>query len=601
MFFGRVGSMRSSVREINIVWFSVLSLLVGVATGYGAVGFRYLIGWIHNLAFLGQWSHEYDANLFTPASIWGPLVILVPVAGAVIVTFLTRNFAPEARGHGVPEVMDAIYYGAGVIRPVVVIVKSLASAISIGTGASVGREGPIVQIGSAIASTVGGWFRLAPWQRITLVAAGAGGGIAATFNTPLGAVLFAVELMLPEVSIRTFMPVAIATGMSTVLGRKYLGDQPAFLLPDNFPSLHADFGWMAEFVLLGVIVGVAATLYVRAIYWSEDILEARLKNDYVRHMVGMAFVGCLFYGFMLTVGHYHVQGVGYSTIQAIINGELAGGLLLGVLFTAKLMATSVTLGAGASGGVFSPALFLGATLGGAFGTVVDAVSVMPVSMVPTFAMIGMAAMVGSATGAAMTAVVMIFEMTRDYDLVMPMILSVAVAQGIRRYLSVDNIYTLKLTRRGHHIPMSLHSHMFMVRRADDVMRSDIIRLPGTTTLKELDEQDLLYDKPGYVVVTRNERILGLIDVDATLRAVREADPELTLAQLAHHDFTVVRAGMVMFDVLNRMGSKGVRVALVVRPVAGVPRANDVLGLITETEIAESVSDSLTFRSASGSS
>ncbi|HHQ14057.1 MAG TPA: CBS domain-containing protein, partial [Chromatiales bacterium] len=172
---------------------------------------------------------------------------------------------------------------------------------------------------------------------------------------------------------------------------------------------------------------------------------------------------------------------------------------------------------------------------------------------------------------------------------------------IRRYLSVDNIYTLKLTRRGHHIPMSLHSHMFMVRRADDVMRSDIIRLPGTTTLKELDEQDLLYDKPGYVVVTRNERILGLIDVDATLRAVREADPELTLAQLAHHDFTVVRAGMVMFDVLNRMGSKGVRVALVVRPVAGVPRANDVLGLITETEIAESVSDSLTFRSASGSS
>ena len=181
---------------------SVLGVLVGLITG--AVLFRDLIGLLHNLAFEGRFAIAYDANLFTPPSPWGPFIILIPVVGALCVTFLTVNFAPEAEGHGVPEVMDAIYYQEGVIRPIVAIIKSLASAISIGTGAAVGREGPIIQIGSSLASTLGQIFPMPAWQRITLVAAGAGAGIAATFNTPIGGVMFAVELMLPEVSARTF-------------------------------------------------------------------------------------------------------------------------------------------------------------------------------------------------------------------------------------------------------------------------------------------------------------------------------------------------------------------------------------------------------------
>jgi len=587
--------VKVATRDVNLVFFSILSLLVGIATGYGAVGFRLLIGWIHNLTFLGIWSPGYDANLFTPPSIWGPLVILVPVLGAVIVTFLVRNFAPEARGHGVPEVMDAIYYRAGVIRPVVVIVKSLASAISIGTGASVGREGPIVQIGSAIASTLGGWCRLAPWQRITLVAAGAGGGIAATFNTPLGAVLFAVELMLPEVSVRTFMPVAIATGMSTFLGRKYLGDEPAFLLPQNLHGLEPGFGALAVFVLLGALVGIAATAYVRGIYWTEDLFERRIRNDYLRHMIGMAIVGALFYSLMVTVGHYHVQGVGYATVEAVLSGQLSFGLLLFVLFAAKLVATSITLGSGASGGVFSPALFLGATVGGGFGALLDTWFPGPFSTIPALAMIGMAAMVGSTTGAAMTAIVMIFEMTRDYDLVMPMIIAVAIAQGVRRFLSEDNIYTLKLTRRGRYIPMSLHSHMFMVRRAADVMSATLVRLPGSMSLQEFNYGRNVERTTRHVLVTRGPRIIGLIDVDATLRAIQEADPELTLGQLADRRFTIVREDSMMFDVIKRMSGKSVSAVLVVGRDQAMPRARDVRGIITETEIADSVSASLMFR------
>jgi chloride channel protein, CIC family len=225
------------IRPIGLVRLSLLALVVGIVTGFGAVGFRDLIGLIHNLLFLGQTAFRYDANLFTPASPWGPFVILVPVIGAVGVTFLVTKFAPEAKGHGVPEVMDAIYYKGGIIRPVVAVVKSLASALAIGSGAAVGREGPIIQIGSALGSTLGQIVHMPAGQRITLVAAGAGAGIAATFNTPIGGVMFAIELMMSEVSVRTFLPVAISTGAATFIERFFLGQQPAFAVPPLPPPL----------------------------------------------------------------------------------------------------------------------------------------------------------------------------------------------------------------------------------------------------------------------------------------------------------------------------------------------------------------------------
>ena len=218
-------------RQLSLAQLSLLALGLGVVTGLGAVLFRDLIGLIHNLLFTGHAVVHYDANVFTAPAPWGALVILVPVLGALGVTFLVNNFAPEAKGHGVPEVMDAIYYKGGVIRPVVALVKSLASAIAIGSGSSVGREGPIIQIGSALGSTLGQIIRMPAGQRIALVAAGAGAGIAATFNTPIGGVMFAIELMMPEVSVETFLPVAIATGTATFVGRWFFGDAPAFHVP----------------------------------------------------------------------------------------------------------------------------------------------------------------------------------------------------------------------------------------------------------------------------------------------------------------------------------------------------------------------------------
>ncbi|MGH6664075.1 MAG: chloride channel protein, partial [Pseudolabrys sp.] len=398
------------INRIGLLGLSLLALVVGMVTGLGAVAFRALIAFIHNAFFLGSVSIVYDANQFTAPGPWGPFVILVPVIGGLIVTFLVTNYAPEARGHGVPEVLDAIYYKEGKIRPVVAAIKSLASAFSIGTGAAVGREGPIIQIGATLGSSFGQLIHMAPWQRITLVAAGAGAGIAATFNTPIGGVMFAIELMLPELSARTFLPVALSTGAATFVGRVFLGLQPAFVVPSAF-YLHTEqppFVALLAFALLGALIGLAATAFIRTLVFAEDTFP-KIKNPYLRHSAGMLMIGALIYALLRYQGHYFVEGVGYATIQAILQDNLVGFALLLSLFAAKLFATSVSLGSGASGGIFSPSLFMGATLGAAFGGLCNTIG--PIHGVDpvTCAIIGMAAMVGGGTGAAMTAVTMIFE------------------------------------------------------------------------------------------------------------------------------------------------------------------------------------------------
>ena len=426
----------SDARPLNLVALCSLALFVGIVAGFGAVVFRALIAFIHNLLFLGQISFVYEANLFTPPSPWGPLVILVPIVGGMGVVFLVNNFAPEAKGHGVPEVMDAIFYKEGRIRPVVALVKSLASALSIGSGAAVGREGPIIQIGSSFGSTLGQILKMPPWQRITLVSAGAGAGIAATFNTPLGGVMFAAEIMMPEVSPRTFLPVVIATGAATYIGRLFFGVHPAFEVP---PLQIADVRMigaaaLTSFVVLGVLCGLASWAFIRVLYWMETVFPKVPGNDYTRHAIGMALVGTMMYALMVFQGHYFIEGVGYATIQSILKENMTSIVLLAVLFVGKLLATTLSLGSGSSGGIFSPSLFMGATLGGAFGALMDMALPAAGVGVGEAAMVGMAAVVGGATGGAMTAIVMIFEMTRDYNIMVPAILAVAASLGVRRVL-----------------------------------------------------------------------------------------------------------------------------------------------------------------------
>ena len=578
--------------SIGLFYLSLLALVVGSITGLGAVFFRGLIALIVNFGFNGKISVFYDANEFIPASPWGPWIILVPVLGGLVVVFLVENFAPEARGHGVPEVLDAIYYGEGRIRAVVAVIKSVASAISIGSGAAVGREGPIIQIGSTLGSVLGQWIPMMPWQRITLVAAGAGAGIAATFNTPIGGVMFAIELMLPEISARTFLPVALATGAATFVGRVFLGLQPAFSVPAAL-AMHneqAPIPALLVFAMLGILIGLAAVAFIRGLVLCEDTFE-KVPNPYLRHALGMAMVGALFYYLLIYQGHYYIEGVGYATIQAILDDHLLGiGLLFG-LFAAKIFATNVSLGSGASGGIFSPSLFMGATLGAAFGTIVTALG--PVHGVDTVncAIIGMAAMVGGGTGAAMTAVTMIFEMTRDYDIIMPIIVATAIAIGVRRLLSRENIYTVKLVERGHLIPKALHANMNQVRNAEEEMNKSVLILPAETEIAAF----LRETSAGgfkHIVVTEGERIIGVLRVNTELRiGLESAYSGVRLGDIAQKNFTVSRAEDVVFDVVERMWRRAASMSIVTKG-RGVPRAGNIVGMISKEHIADSVADSV---------
>lgn len=537
-------------RTLNAPSLWGLSILVGIVAGVGAIAFRALISIFHNFLFFGKFSTVYDANVHTPPSAWGPWVILVPVVGALGVSFLVKNFAPEAKGHGVPEVMDAVYHRKGIIRPEVSVVKAFASALSIGSGASIGREGPIIQIGSSFGSTIGQLLSLPVWQRITLIAAGAGGGIAATFNTPVGGVLFAVEIILHEVSARTLVPVVTATATATYVGQLYFGPHPSFFIP----ALETSYLVVAKPLLLvayaglGALAGLVSALFIWSIYKGEEIFEKYVKGGYyVQHMTGMLVVGALMYTLMYFFGHYYIQGVGYATIQDLLTGVGYPAYLLLLLFAAKLLATSLTLGSGASGGVFSPALFLGATSGATWGVVLNyffpALHVSPAA----FAVAGMGAVVGGATGAPMAAIVMIFEMTLDYTVIVPMTLTVAISYGVRRSLITDSIYTRKLTLRGEYVPETMRADVQLSRRAAGIMHP--------VSSEEL----------------------------ARFTAANEdGSPK---------EYITVPEAMSVWDVVAKMRANNAEVALVTS-TGGQGAPDDVKGVITRKDILDTIADDM---------
>jgi CIC family chloride channel protein len=567
-----------------VLW--LLSTLVGVIAGLGAVAFRDLIGFFHNLLFRGKLSVAYDASVHTPLGPWGPFVILVPVVGAAGVTFLVKNFAPEAKGHGVPEVMDAVYHRKGVIRPVVSLVKALASALSIGSGGSVGREGPIIQIGSSFGSTLGQLLRVPVWQRITLIAAGAGGGIAATFNTPVGGVLFAIEIVMHEVSARTLVPVVTATATATYIGRLFFGPHPSFFIPAlETTYFHLTIPLLlAAYAGLGALTGLVSALFIYSMYGFENFFETFVKGGYyVRHAVGMLAVGLLLFGLMSGFGHYYVEGVGYATIQDILSSVRFPLYFVVLLFVAKLAATALTLGSGASGGVFSPSLFLGAAVGAAYGIVLNhwfpSLAISP----PAFAIVGMAGVVGGATGAAMAAIVMIFEMTLDYTVIIPLTLTVAISYAVRRSIIRDSVYTRKLTLRGEQVPESLRADIELAGHASDIMNPHPAVVPASAGSQQI----LTTNGNAPVLVTSDSgAVTGVVpaDVIARLAKAHIAPP---IAEIAQTDYVIVPPRDTIWNVVERMRSKDVNVALVASKDGNLA-PEDVQGVITRKDILDNL-------------
>ncbi|MCU6479669.1 chloride channel protein [Arthrobacter sp. A2-55] len=510
-----------------------VALVVGAGAGFAAVAFRWMIS-AATIFFSGQ--VDYSAVQGHPAHPWlgwlGPFfVVLAPAVGGLVYGPLVHHFAPEARGHGVPEVMYAVSRRGGRIKGRVAVVKALASAICIGAGGSVGREGPIVQIGSALGSWLARVFRMPDSRVRTLVACGAAGGIAATFNAPIAGVFFALELLLADFEAGSFGAVVLASVAASVVGRTFLGDQ-AFL---QLPPFHLGSGWeFPLFLLLGLFAGLAGVGFTRVLYAIEDLCDYlwRLPN-WLRPALGGLLLG------LLLLALPQMYGVGYPVMQAGVDGRYAVGFLL-VLLVGKIVATSLTIGIGGSGGVFAPSLFIGAMLGAAFGEVVGAIDPGLHGQVGTFALVGMGAVFAGAARAPITAVIILFELTGEYSIILPIMLAIVVATGVSKLLSPDTIYTLKLSRRGVDLTRHPGTELLQATRVGAVMDRSHRALDGSLSAAEGSRLLLASGKHSLPVTDADGRLLGVVTLKMLSTELGgTGDPGgRSLAGLAEHVATV---------------------------------------------------------------
>ncbi|HUU44774.1 MAG TPA: chloride channel protein [Acidobacteriota bacterium] len=473
-----------------------LAVLVGLGTGLVAVIFTWLVESAREIFF------GYSRELLTRGFSfdWRYWVPVVPLVGGLLVGPIVYKFAREARGHGVPEVMDAVARRGGIIRPRVALAKAVASAICIGSGGSAGREGPIVQIGSAIGSVIGQRFKMSASLVKILVGCGAAAGISAVFNAPIAGVFFSLEVILGDFGIGTFAPVILASVVASLVSHAMLGNYPAF----SIPIYKLVSAWeIPLYAVLGVLAALVARLFVRTLYKGEDLFEKLGLPGWTKPAVGGLMLGFLGLAFP------QVFADGYSTITQVLAGQGVFGLLAVLLF-AKILATSLTLGSGNSGGIFAPSLFMGTALGGAFGHLVHTLFPEVTASSGAYAVVGMGAVVAAATHAPMTAFMIIFEMTRDYHIILPLMVACVIATMIALRMAPDSIYTRKLLRRGIVLRQGRDVNVLAQHMVSEVMRRDFDTIPVNMHLSDILHKLEETRQSSFLVVDAEGLLVGIL-------------------------------------------------------------------------------------------
>jgi CIC family chloride channel protein len=501
-----------------------LAVAAGAGAGVGALLFRYLIQGF-TVLFSGHADYSAAGHAPNPIAPWlGPwFVVLAPAIGGLLYGPLIYRYAREARGHGVPEVMLAVVERGGRIRPPVAVVKSLASAICIGSGGSVGREGPIVQIGSALGSALGQWLRLPEPRLKLLLACGAAGGISATFNAPIAGVLFALELILRDFEAESFGVVVLASVTADVIGRAAFGPAAFLSLPPFALRSLAEYGLYAGLGLCAAVVGVG---FIRVLYGLEDLADRLWRGpEWLRPAVGGLALG------LLLLALPQMYGVGYPVLEQAIRGQYAVGLLL-LFLVGKMLATSLTIAIGGSGGVFAPGLFIGAMLGTAYGGVMHAIWPELVGPAGAYGLVGMGAVFAAAARAPMTAVIIIFELTGEYQIILPLMFAIALAAGIGNLLSRDTIYTLKLWRRGIDISRSVARTLMHTLTVGEAMRPVPSSVEQRVPLGEIIGRFGEDGTEAIPVVDGSGRYRGAVLAREVERSLRDGDGHVTVADVA---------------------------------------------------------------------
>ncbi len=550
-----------------------LSVAVGLIAGLGAVGFRAMISGFDWIFFDGG------------AKVFGFMgeyyVIILPAIGGLFVGLIVYFFAREAKGHGVPEVMAAVAAKGGRIRSRLVLVKALASSICIGSGGSVGREGPIVQIGASVGSTVGQWLRLHEDWIKTLVACGAAGGISATFNAPIAGVFFAHEIILSRFITISFVPVVISSVTATMIAHVFLGHQRVFPIPEY--TLHSPWE-ILFYVVLGIAAAVVAVAFIRILYKSEDLFDSLKFPDYLKPVLGGIMVGL--------IGLYSrdLFGVGYGGVGLALTGQLTIGMLLGLL-ALKVVATSATLGSGGSGGIFAPSLFMGSMLGGALGTAFG--RLFPAITAPSgaYALVGMGAVFAGAARAPITAIIILFEMTGNYLVILPVMTAVVISTLIAYRLNRESIYTLKVRRLGVDLSRRDQIDILSSITVGEIMTRDFPTVLATATIPELTYKLTVTGHHGCPVVDDDGRLYGVVtlsDIQQAMTRVEstEDSDELTAGDIATKNLIVAYPDQTVHDALVQFGGRDVgRIPVVARDdqtkLLGVLRRHDIVKAYTK--------------------
>lgn len=504
LLHNRVADVYSRFWSSETAAMMAMALLVGSVAGVGALFLIRLIQVLQGLFQQGR-------ILLTQRTPVG--AVLIPALGGLLAGPLIHYLAREAKGHGVPEVMQAVILRGGRIRPVVALVKALASALCIGSGGSAGREGPIVQIGAALGSTVGQIFRLSDERIRNLVACGAAAGIAATFNAPIAGVVFALEVILAEFGLTPLTTVVVASVTASIVSRSVLGESPAFSIPPYHLKHPLE---LLLYLALGGLAALVAWLFVSVLYWTEDRFDAWRFPGALKPALGGLAVG------LLGLWAPQALGTGFAGIEAALQGHLAWGLMAG-LVVAKILATSFTLGSGNSGGVFAPALFMGATFGGAFGHLTSRLFPQIAGPVGAYALVGMAAVFAGAAHAPMTAMLIVFEMSRDYRLILPLMLATVISTVFSQRLRGESIYTLKLKRRGIDVSAGRNLNLMRTIRVGEAMtpRGRLTTVSPEMSLTALAGVFNETHHHGLAVVDEKDHLFGVV----TLADLERVGPE----------------------------------------------------------------------------
>ncbi len=476
----------------------IVAIIIGLMAGFAALLIRLLIKQISAVSFPGQLS-------FLENVIHSPwyLILFIPAIGGLIVGPIINKFAPEAKGHGVPEVMQAILLRGGIIRPRVAFIKTIASAITIGTGGSVGREGPIIQIGSSLGSLLGQLLRIPSSKLKTLVGCGAAAGIAAAFNAPIAGALFAVEIILMDFTVTQFSPIVISSVVATVVSHSFLGNEPAFAVRGY--QLVSSYELIFYFIL-GIASGVVSFLFIKALYFAEDFFDYKIKiPENYKPALGGLILG------MVALYFPQIMGTGYDTISSGLYSNLTWHLALMLVFV-KMFATSVTLGSGGSGGIFSPSLFIGVSLGSFMGSIFGIYFPGITATPGAYALVAMGGLFAGATRAPLTAIIMIFELTKDYNIILPLMITCVISNILSSRLSNESIYTLKLLKRNIGIKEGVEINVMESIFVKEVSRKDFKYVKMNDNFTQIINHIIKGKATEYPVVDSQGFVRGIISI-----------------------------------------------------------------------------------------